>query len=236
MICVGTSGWAYPWNEGGSLNWYAERSGLNAVELNASFYRWPSPSQVRRWARHKLAWSIKVHQSFTHRKRLKDIWGDWPRFQNLFEPLAPRFFLFQLPPSFKRTRENEERVAELAERLGDRAAVEFRDPAWYENPPDLGAVIVSIDSPLGTYIVDSAGVVYLRMHGRSQWYLYEYSEAELKEVAQTIKRLEPRDVYVFFNNDHWMLENGRVMLALLKGLFGEGECMPARGLPEARPP
>jgi len=48
---VGTSGWLYDWNEGGDLRWYVENSGLNAIELNASFYRFPFPSQVKGWSR-----------------------------------------------------------------------------------------------------------------------------------------------------------------------------------------
>ena len=40
-VYVGTSGWMYPWNLGRSLEWYVNHSGLNAVELNASFYRIP---------------------------------------------------------------------------------------------------------------------------------------------------------------------------------------------------
>ena len=35
-VYVGTSGWAYFWNPDG-LDWYVRNSGLNAVELNASF-------------------------------------------------------------------------------------------------------------------------------------------------------------------------------------------------------
>ncbi|MFP3209319.1 MAG: DUF72 domain-containing protein, partial [Nitrososphaeria archaeon] len=34
---VGTSGWSYAWNPDG-LEWYVRNSGLNAVELNSSFY------------------------------------------------------------------------------------------------------------------------------------------------------------------------------------------------------
>ncbi|MEM2358961.1 MAG: DUF72 domain-containing protein, partial [Nitrososphaerota archaeon] len=34
---VRTSGWLYDWNSGGTLDWYLANSGLNAVELNASF-------------------------------------------------------------------------------------------------------------------------------------------------------------------------------------------------------
>jgi len=35
---IGTSGWMYGWNEKQSVDWYVANSGLNAVELNASFY------------------------------------------------------------------------------------------------------------------------------------------------------------------------------------------------------
>ncbi len=48
---VGTSGWAYKWNKGGNLEWYLENSGLNAVELNASFYRFPFPNQIKGWVK-----------------------------------------------------------------------------------------------------------------------------------------------------------------------------------------
>ncbi|RLF12723.1 MAG: DUF72 domain-containing protein, partial [Thermoprotei archaeon] len=37
-VYIGTSGWLYDWNLDGSLDWYVKNSGLNAVELNASFY------------------------------------------------------------------------------------------------------------------------------------------------------------------------------------------------------
>ena len=33
-VYVGTSGWAYAWNRGGSLAWFVEQSGLNAIEVN----------------------------------------------------------------------------------------------------------------------------------------------------------------------------------------------------------
>ncbi|MEM1508337.1 MAG: DUF72 domain-containing protein [Thermofilaceae archaeon] len=50
-IYVGTSGWLYGWNEGGGLEWYVSHSGLNAIELNASFYRFPFPAQVKSWVK-----------------------------------------------------------------------------------------------------------------------------------------------------------------------------------------
>mgnify|MGYP001770644923 FL=1 len=217
---MGTSGWAYPWNEGGDLRWYVENTGFNAVELNASFYRFPFRNQVKGWSKYRIRWAVKVHRIVTHVKRLKDF-STWQKFEELMSPLNPDFYLFQLPPNFKFSEENLERVKRFEDVVGERMAVEFRDREWYERVNDLGlrrATVVSIDSPIGVFIVKNTDVVYLRMHGRTEWYWYEYSEEELREVAERVVSLSPKKVYVFFNNDLWMLENGRQMMAILKEL------------------
>jgi uncharacterized protein YecE (DUF72 family) len=59
-----------------------------------------------------------------------------------------------------------------------------------------------------TFIYSSDGVIYLRMYGRSGWYSHDYSLKKLSELVETIFSLEPRRIYVFFNNDRWMLEDG----------------------------
>jgi uncharacterized protein YecE (DUF72 family) len=56
------------------------------------------------------------------------------------------------------------------------------------------------------------------MHGRTEWYAHLYSVEELKEVAERILSIKPEKAYVFFNNDHAMLENSRKMLSILKEL------------------
>jgi len=89
-------------------------------------------------------------------------------------------------------------------------AIEFRDKEWYERGIDINSVIVSIDSPIGTYIVNNVGIIYLRFHGRKEWYSYNYSEGELREIALKVKELKPEKVYLFFNNNHNMLENARL--------------------------
>ncbi|RLE86881.1 MAG: DUF72 domain-containing protein [Thermoprotei archaeon] len=226
-VYVGTSGWMYDWNRGGSLDWYVRFSGLNAVELNASFYRFPFPSQVSSWARKgvKLRWAIKVHRSITHRRRLTpQALEVWARFRERFKPLDHLidFYLFQLPPSFQATETNIERVKSFARAagLGHRMAIEFRHESWFNEETvdicrEISATVVSVDSPMGTWIRSSNGIVYLRMHGRSAWYAHDYSGEELEEVAEGVLSLEPSKVYVFFNNDHWMLGNAREMLRIL---------------------
>ncbi|GAB6944508.1 DUF72 domain-containing protein [Vulcanisaeta sp. JCM 14467] len=230
-VFVGTSGWLYDWNLDSTFDWYMRNSGLNAVELNASFYRFPFRNQVASWVGKGsgLRWAVKVHRYITHVKRLKeDALETWRRFRELFQPLDPHidFYLFQMPPNFAYTDENMERVRVFAREtgLGVRFAIEFRHETWFRGEDaigelrGLGVTVVSVDEPGITWVGSTNGIVYLRLHGRTDWYMYDYSEDELKELANRAVSLGPRAIYVFFNNDHWMLENARKMLTILREL------------------
>ena len=72
--------------------------------------------------------------------------------------------------------------------------------------------------PIGAMVWSSGSTVYLRLHGRSEWYLYNYSLEELRELGRAILELKPEKAYVFFNNNHYMLENARTMLRVLGAL------------------
>ncbi len=233
-IYVGTSGWVYDWNPDG-FDWYLRNSGLNAVELNASFYRFPYPNQVRSWARKTssfkgvLRWSVKVNRLITHVHLLNErALRPWHSFIRLMKPLDNfiDFYLLQLPPrarpteSFIRRAENFLKIA--VNDVGEwRVAVEFRDNSWFrvkwvEWCRDLGVTFVSVDSPQAIYINSSGPKAYVRMHGRSFWYAHNYSDDELAEVADKLLSLKVESSYVFFNNNHDMLENARRFMELMR--------------------
>jgi len=222
---VGTSGWAYSWNEKGNFDWYVSNSGLKRVELNMSFYRFPFPSMIKSWSRKgkRLRWSIKVNRLITHNFKFDEkAFQSWQRFHELFLPLEPRidFYLFQLPPSMKP--DWAERIEDLAVRsdLHYRFALEARNEAWFR--PEwidwasrLGITWVSIDSPdYPRDIHKTSHLIYVRMHGRTGWYSHLYSEEELQEVAGKVLKAKPMRAYVFFNNDHAMLMNSRRILSI----------------------
>jgi len=224
---VGTSGWSYAWNEKKSLDWYVSDSGLNAVELNGSFYRYPSASAVESWVRKSkdLRWSVKVNHAITHNCKLgENALEFWKRFHDLFKPLESKvdFFLFQLPPST--TPKSMVRIEEFFKKtsLGERFALEVRSSEWFKEETvkwasNLGLTLVSVDSPdFPRDLFNTSGNVYVRMHGRKDWYSYRYSLEELEEVAKKIIARKPERVYLFFNNDHAMLENAREMLRILR--------------------
>jgi uncharacterized protein YecE (DUF72 family) len=224
---VGTSGWTYSWNEKRNFEWYASNSGLNAVELNASFYRFPFPTMVKSWSikGQGLRWSIKVNRLITHNFKFGErAFLSWQKFRNLFAPLESNidFFLFQAPPSLtpKFASQIEKFYAKTG--LGKRFALEVRNLKWFNNEytswaSTLGMTWVSVDSPdFPCDVFNTSGMVYVRMHGRTEWYAHLYSAEELKEVADRILRAKPEKAYVLFNNDHAMLENSRKMLSILK--------------------
>jgi uncharacterized protein YecE (DUF72 family) len=106
-LFVGTSGWYYSWNEKRSLDWFVANSGLNTVELNASFYRFPFSNMVKSWARkdQALRWAVKVNRLITHRFKFSEkAYSAWQRFRDLFSPLDANvdFYLFQLHPRISR--------------------------------------------------------------------------------------------------------------------------------------
>ncbi len=221
---VGTSGWSYSWNEGGNLPWYVEQSGLNAVELNVSFYRFPPQTYVSRWraSGKDLRWSVKVHRSVTHNhkfnERALEIWG---RFRDRFSPLddITGWYLFQAPPRFG----DIQRIEGFLQAAGleGRLALELRDAEMLADDDicrglQRYATLVSVDSPDFQNRIFYDHTIYLRMHGREDWYYHDYTQTELEETLEAIFRHEPETLYVFFNNDHHMLQNAQLMRRLIE--------------------
>ncbi|MGC8675908.1 MAG: DUF72 domain-containing protein [Candidatus Micrarchaeia archaeon] len=220
---VGTSGWLYAWNREGTLDWYLANSGLNAIELNASFYRFPFPNQVKSWSEkgNELAWVVKVNRLVTHVHMLNaEAESVYAKFLKLFEPLDRRimFYLFQMPPHF--TTNMRQRVEEFAKKMGStKMALEFRHESWYSfdfSKLDFEGTVVTPDSPeINSTVWAKNGTVYLRFHGRRSWYSYKYSKHELEDMAIKAKALRPKRIFAFFNNNHDMLGNARTFKAIL---------------------
>lgn len=223
---VGTSGWYYDWNEELTLDWYIKNSNLNAIELNASFYRFPFPNQIKSWAKKGkgLHWAIKVHRFITHQYKFSDKALDvWQRFFNLFSPLEESidYYLFQLPPNLSINALNKIDNFIYRIKINEKFALEFRNETWFNEDAlrwveSLGITLVSIDAPeFPKTIFKTSKSIYLRMHGRTDWYAHNYTRQELKEIAKRIFDARADRIYVFFNNNHNMLKNAQAMIEIL---------------------
>ena len=222
-IFVGTSGWSYDWNLGKSLEWYTAESKLNAIELNMSYYRFPYPNMVKAWAKKgsNLTWVIKVHRLITHLKKLsQETYSTFERFKKLFLPLEENihYYLVQLPPKFI----DLDKLEKFIDNCGnDKISIEFRNISMFTDEiiswgKKQGVLLVSIDAPKLPYKIMSKDIIYERIHGRTDWYSHNYSDEELLEIKKRIMLPKPKKVYVFFNNNHMMLENAIRMNKLLK--------------------
>jgi uncharacterized protein YecE (DUF72 family) len=222
-IYVGTSGWSYDWNLGKSLEWYKTNSELNAIELNMSYYRFPYPNMIKAWTKKgsNLAWIIKTHRLVTHLKKLnKETYSIFERFKKLFSPLEDKihYYLLQFPSKFL----DLERIEKFIDNCGnEKIAIEFRNNEMLTDEiikwgKKQGVLLVSIDAPKLSSKVMSKEIIYERIHGKTDWYSHNYKDSELLEIKERILLPKPKRVYVFFNNNHVMLENAIRMNNLLK--------------------
>jgi uncharacterized protein YecE (DUF72 family) len=237
-IHIGTSGWHYPhWRgrfypaglpEHSWLPYYAEHFGC--VEINASFYRLPTPSIVEQWLAQTpedFVFTLKASRYISHMKKLKDCARPLAEFLAAARRFADRLgaILVQLPPHW---RANPQRLADFLGLLpGDlRFAMEFRDPSWhtpkvYELLEAHGIALCQFDLAGVTSPAEvTTDLVYLRLHGPDAAYAGSYAEEELTKWATRLRAWakEGREVYVFFDNDEYAyaVDNANTLQELLK--------------------
>ena len=227
LFRVGTSGYSYFWNKGkpSPFEWYLSQC-FNTVEINASFYRFPTPKWINIWkkAPTNFDFSIKTHRSITHYTKLGEKAPDlWKRFKKQFTDLNNKisFWLFQFPSNFKPTDRNLEKLQDFihSTALNEKMVLEFRNSAWW-NQLDIfekmKVTFCSVDAPkLPRKVVSTSDTIYLRLHGKTEWYSHIYTKQELLNIIRKIKNVNAKRNYVYLNNDHGMLPNGHFLLQKL---------------------
>lgn len=219
-VHLGTSGWSYPgWRDvfyppdlpsKRWLEFYAAR--FPTVEVNMTFYRLPTPAMVKGWDDRTPAdfcFSLKAFRLITHLKKLRDVKADVRRFYGLAETLDRKLgcVLFQLPPSLAL---DLELLSGFLETLSTdhRNVIEFRDPSWYDDRVfelmrrRRTALCIVPSGRVPSTPVETADVAYIRFHGPSGRYDSSYSDAELAEWAEIIRRVRAPERFVYFNNDY----------------------------------
>jgi uncharacterized protein YecE (DUF72 family) len=145
------------------------------------------------------------------------------------EPLAEAGklgpLLWQLPETFHR---DDERLADALSALpAGRNCFEFRHASWFcpevrEMLADAGAALVVGDHPERPFqtLEPTTDWAYVRFHYGARGRRGNYSETELQEWAERIRRWGRRgDVYVYFNDDWeaFAVRNAERMQALVGG-------------------
>jgi uncharacterized protein YecE (DUF72 family) len=220
---IGCSGWNYAsWRHGVFypercparlwLDYYARH--FDTVEVNATFYRLPTVKAVAGWVAQTppdFVLTIKMSRYVTHVKRLRDLPPSLELFYSRIEPLvaSPKLgpMLWQLPPTFRR---DDERLAYALSLLPPgRHAFEFRHESWFA--PDVmallrehGAALVIGDRPevhaFQTHEL-TTDWTFVRFHSGTRGRRGNYSDSELQEWAERVRRWPVQETFLYFNND-----------------------------------
>lgn len=233
---IGCSGWFYwewknnfyPLNMPTSewFSFYTEH--FKSVEINASFYSWPTIPTVKNWAKaigeKEFLYTVKVCELITHTRKFEATHTLIEDFAYIAEILGPHMgcFLYQLPPSFHYTKE---RLKNLVSQIQNnhRNVIEFRHVSWwnenvYEALREAKLIFCSCSAPnLPDELIKTADDIYIRFHGKKAWYKHLYSEEELKVWAERIHAANGKNVWIYFNNtfDAHAVENAQMMAGLL---------------------
>ena len=219
---IGTSGWSYDHWKGlfypGDIpkthwfSYYCDK--FSTVELNATFYRRFKDQTYEKWynnAPEGFKYVLKAPRLITHRKYLKEATDYIREFSRSASLLKEKLglILLQLAP---KTPYDPELLKEVVTTFDEpeKVAVEVRHQDWlthelYSALEVCGAVFTNVDSPK-FQVLDWATSknAYIRLHGREDWYQYDYSDEELMEVVEAVKKMASEgteNIYIFFNND-----------------------------------
>ncbi|MBL7632330.1 DUF72 domain-containing protein [Frankia nepalensis] len=222
-LYVGTSGWSYDHWEGvlyppgtptrDRLAIYTRR--FDTVELNASFYRWPTEAAFGSWRRRLpagFAMSVKAPRGLTHAKRLygPEAWTE--RIARGWHELGERRTVVLVQLDGRQARDDarlEYLLAGIPRWM--RTTVELRHASWHTE-----AVYRLLERHQAAYCVMSgaglprvpratASFVYVRLHGPDHDALYSgsYSDQDLRWWRDRLLEWHRSglDVYAYFNND-----------------------------------
>ncbi len=219
-VYIGCSGWRY-WKWRDSFyagvpqhDWFAHYlKRFDSVEINASFYSWPTVANVQAWRRQpgrkKFVYTVKVCELITHVKRFKGTRTLIRDFGLVADILGERMgcLLFQLPPSHHYTRARLDAIVSQLD-PARRNVVEFRHASWWNEEvyrafEKAGIIFCSCSGPrLPDELVRTADEVYLRLHGPKRWYRHDYSSTELATWADRIRASGAKRAWIYFNNDN----------------------------------
>ncbi len=192
------------------LEFYAER--FDSVEVNATFYHLPKEKTLENWHERvpgNFRFTLKGSRYVTHQKKLNDVGEPVKKFYDLAALLKGKLgcILWQLPGN---QHKDVEKLRAFCKVLSAdfRNVIEFRHNSWYDEEvyavmKDFGITFCVISAPgdLSEEVIKTSDRVYLRFHGKQNWYRYRYSDDELQQWADRIRAVNPEQVYTYFNND-----------------------------------
>jgi uncharacterized protein YecE (DUF72 family) len=193
------------------LEYYADT--FDTVEINNSFYRLPEKNTLKNWHDQvpgNFRFTLKGSRYVTHLKKLNQTEEAVNKFHDRAGLLKGKLgcILWQLPGNQHKDIAKLEKFCRTLSR-DFRNVMEFRHNSWFDEEvydvmKNHGMIFCVISAPdgLSDAAVKTADQVYMRFHGRDNWYRDPYPSDALRAWAEKLKNLKPKQLYAYFNNDY----------------------------------
>ncbi|HSV49183.1 MAG TPA: DUF72 domain-containing protein [Candidatus Acidoferrales bacterium] len=225
---IGAGGWAYFQVPNKTpLKAYSEV--FNFVEVNSTFYEYPTLSTVEGWRRMVPAdftFAVRCHQDLTHRFGLKpteEALAVFNKAKNYCEILRSPFMVLETPASHSFNQTDLTAARDFFSSIttdGLRVVWEYRAPFT----PEVNRlmqdfnIIQSVDLSIQKSPLDSE-VVYSRVFGKGKHNLYQFTDNELIEIEQNAATPQVKQIAVSFHGARMYNDAARSQRHLATGKF-----------------
>ncbi|HVX27139.1 MAG TPA: DUF72 domain-containing protein [Parafilimonas sp.] len=203
---------------------------FNTLELNTTFYRFPTIEMLQKWYDNSPAgfkFSVKAPRLITHYKQFNEVESLLNDFyvsvhEGLKEKLAT--ILFQLPARIEYSEEFLQRITQNLD-SNFKNVIEFRHISWWNQfvydelaKHNIAFCGISIKN-LPAEIIANTSNIYYRFHGIKKLYFSEYNKQTIKSFANELTEEQNiQEAYIYFNNTATIaaVNNARQLVNFLK--------------------
>ncbi len=185
---------------------------FNTLELNTTFYRFPTTVMLQKWYDQSPAnfkFSVKAPRLITHYKRFNEVQSLlYDFYTSVREGLKEKLgcVLFQLPARITYSEDFLQRIIQNLD-ITFKNVIEFRHLSWWNQfvydalaKHNISFCGISIKN-LPAEIITSTSNIYYRFHGIKKLYFSEYPKQTIKNFAAELNQHSNiQTAYIYFNN------------------------------------
>lgn len=225
---IGTGGWGYfDTAKDSSLQAYSRI--FNFVEVNYSFYHYPSAQKVEKW-RHSVPdnfnFSVRCHRDLTHRIGLKpndEAYEVFYKMSSYCRILESSYLVLQTPASYIIEGRNIKEAIDFLSSLklgGLRLIWEYRAPVTQTITrlmQDFNIIqSVDLSKTKPSYNLD---VAYSRLFGKGQHNIYQFADEELIEIDKNAQDTKAKTVMLSYHGARMHIDAARHLYYKKTGKF-----------------